>query len=110
MPTERDYREIEELLDNLLAGGIGLDQVAPCLRAWYVAGFNEARSRYETRLRDAEYDRDRYYERLHNPGKQFTDMVQRRIDQAAIDHENEPDRVTFFTAVLDAATTPRKAA
>ncbi|MFD2674809.1 hypothetical protein [Gulosibacter bifidus] len=110
MPTRSDIEQIEELLDQVMAGGIGLHQVAPCLRAWYFAGYNEALAKLAPQLHAAEYDRDRYYEQLHNPGKQFSEMVQRRIDQAAIQHQDEPSPIKFYSAVIDAATSPRRAA
>lgn len=57
-------------------------------------------------LAQAEYDRDRYYEQLHNPGKALTDMLQRRIDEAAQRWEHLDSSREFMAHVLDDATKP----
>ena len=103
-------RQLEFYLEQLQAGGIGLQQLAPGLRAWYYAGYNDGRASLEPALAAAEYDRDRYFEQLHNPGRRFSDMIHRRLDQAAEANASEADATKYYTAVLEAATTPRRAA
>lgn len=102
--------QLERVLDDVLAGRVQLWELHPALRGWYLAAWEAGRASLEPALLDAEYERDRLFERLHNPGRKFTDMVSRRIDQAAAKHEAEPDPVKFYTAVITAATQPRKVA
>lgn len=113
--------DLDYWLDKLMRGEVEIWQFHPALGAWFmageIAGAGRAAERYEpqlNRLRNqlahAEYDRDRYFEQLHNPGRRFTDMVARRIDQAAEANANEVDAIKYYAAVLEAATSPRKAA
>ena len=104
-----DY-PLEVVLHLLESGRLELRELAPALRAWYFAGFNAGRASLEPALAAAEYDRDRYFEQLHNPGRKFTDMIRRRVDQAAEVNANEADATKYYMAVLEAATRPRKAA
>lgn len=103
-----DY--VERARINLAAGKLGLQDLPSGLQGLYFDAYNAGQLSTMAALDQARHDRDRYYEQLHNPGRQFTDMVQRRIDQAAEQHRAELDAVRYYEHVLGFASTPRRAA
>lgn len=103
--------DLDAALTGLLDGSLDLADLHPALAAWFWAGWNAGRDSLTQRLQQAEDARDRYFEQLHHPGaRDYPDLVLRRLDEAA---ENTPAGETTaddFTAWLQAATTPRRAA
>lgn len=110
MVAQLDPNGLETVLDMLMQGTLELGHLPPPLRALILYGFELGRESVQDRLAQAEYERDVLFERFHNPGKKFAPMVQRRLEQAAEAHADELDAAKYYEAVLDAATTPKRAA
>ncbi|MFZ4894201.1 hypothetical protein ACL9RL_07105 [Plantibacter sp. Mn2098] len=74
--------ELEATLWRLMDGTVQLWQLTPALAAWWHFAFAEGSRSLQPALTRALADRDRYYESAMNPGKQLSEMKQRRIDEA----------------------------
>lgn len=92
---------------GLMTGALELWQLSPGLQQLYALGFHHGRASLQPRLAQAEHEAALAYERLHNPGKKFTEMVNRRVSQAAEANASEPNAWVFYERVLAAACTPR---
>lgn len=110
MVAQLDPNGLESVLDMLMQGTLELGHLPPPLRALVMYGYELGRDSLTPELLRVTYERDVLFERFHNPGKKFAPMVQRRLDQAAEANANVNDAVKYYEAVLDAATTPKRAA
>lgn len=108
--SERTATMLDYVALSLQLDRVQVWELPAPIQCVYFAGVHHGEMRSTGQLREAltqaEYDRDRYYEQAHNSGKQFTEIVQRRIDQAAQRWEHLDSGREFFSRVLDEATSP----
>lgn len=78
---------VEKALDTtlwqLVLGEIGLHDCTPAIVGLYSIGHAHGVESVLEQLRQAENDRDRYFELWANPGKDLTDIRLRRMRQAS---------------------------
>lgn len=88
---------------QLLAGDLELWQLPLPFQQLYFLGYNNGQAALKPRLTQAEHEAALAYERLYNPGKKFTQLVNRRLLQAAEAAMSEPDAAKYYQRVLTAA-------
>lgn len=101
---------LEKVLEALADGSLELWQLSPSLAGMYELGYDHGRESLRPALEDAQHEAAIAYERLHNPGRKFTEMYARRVEQAAELHADVEGATQYYEAVLATATTPRRAA
>lgn len=104
------YHTAASAVQRLLTGDVELWQLPLPFQQLVYYGFNlqqanakRDRERLHRELEQTQHEAALAYERLHNPGKQFTELVNRRAAQAAFDNMGEPDAARFYERVLSAA-------
>lgn len=89
-PHARIGATVEKALDatlwRLVTGEIGLQDCTSAIVGLYAIGFEHGRQSVLPLLERAQDERDRYYERWQNPGKELTDMRLRRMRENAADY------------------------
>lgn len=73
--------QLDRVLWDLVRGDVELHQLTPALAGTYNLGFADGRASLEPALEQARRDAARYYELAYNPGRQLSELRQRRIDE-----------------------------
>lgn len=88
--TETEEQRIHKIADAIRRGEMFVFQLSPAMyEMWNLAEQDGQHSRdreveqLKKQIEQVEQERDYWYERFANPGQKFTEMKQRRLQQAA---------------------------
>lgn len=82
-------KPLDASLWRMVTGEICLHDLTPALAGFYSVGFEDGRQSLAHELAKAENERDTFYERWANPGKELTEVRLRRAREAAEDYWDE---------------------
>lgn len=105
--------QLDAHLDRLMRGEVQLWELHPALAAWFIAGFDAGRASLASDIERARDEAARWYEIAHNPGRELSDVQQRRIDEAleaAWDARELHTELDVVRVACGAAESPRRAA